>query len=51
MPTNSSRDGKRRRIRVQVSEAVEKKEGKVVMLARRSYIMPKETPEAGSSTK
>src|SRR5688500_20017941 len=29
-PTNSVRDGKRRRIRVQVSDGVEKREGKVV---------------------
>ena len=40
-PTNPSRDGKRRRIRIQVSDGVEKKEGKIVMLSRRSYIMPK----------
>ncbi len=40
-PTNTARDGKRRRIRVQVSDGVEKREGKVVMLSRRSYIMPK----------
>ncbi|HVF90417.1 MAG TPA: VWA domain-containing protein [Blastocatellia bacterium] len=50
-PTNSARDGKRRRIRVQASGEVEKREGKVVMLSRRSYIMPKETASTGPSTK
>jgi VWFA-related protein len=43
-PTNSSRDGKRRRIRVQLSAEAEKREGEVKMLTRRSYIMPKESP-------
>jgi VWFA-related protein len=50
-PTNTARDGKRRRIRVEVSDGVEKREGKVVMLARRSYIMPKETASTAPSTK
>jgi Ca-activated chloride channel family protein len=50
-PTNSARDGKRRRIRVQVSDGVEKREGKVVMLSRRSYIMPKVADSMGTSTK
>jgi VWFA-related protein len=44
MPANQVRDGKRRRIRVQLSEAAEKREGRVVMRTRRSYIMPKEVP-------
>ncbi|MGH9839339.1 MAG: VWA domain-containing protein [Blastocatellia bacterium] len=42
LPTNSARDGKRRRIRVQLSPEVEKREGKTVLITRRSYIMPKE---------
>jgi VWFA-related protein len=50
-PTNTVRDGKRRRIRVQVSEGLEKREGKVVMLSRRSYIMPKAADSMGTSTK
>jgi len=51
MPTNSAQDGKRRRIRIQTSEAVEKREGKVVILSRRSYIMPKSVASAGAPTK
>ncbi len=50
-PTNSVRDGKRRRIRVQVTEVVEKREGKVVMLSRRSYIMPRAADSMEPSTK
>ena len=50
-PTNSVRDGKRRRIRIQVSNGVEKKEGKVVMLSRRSYIMPKAVDSMEPATK
>ena len=42
LPTNSARDGKRRRIRIQLSPDVEPREGKIVLLTRRSYIMPKE---------
>lgn len=42
LPTNTARDGKRRRIRVQLSPAVEQREGKTVLLTRRSYILPKE---------
>jgi VWFA-related protein len=42
LPTNSARDGKRRRIKVQLSPEVEKREGKTVLITRRSYIMPKE---------
>ena len=41
-PTNSARDGKRRKIRVQLSPDVEPREGKIVILTRRSYILPKE---------
>lgn len=41
-PTNTARDGKRRRIRVQLVPAVERREGQTVLLTRRSYIMPKE---------
>ena len=50
-PTNTTRDGKRRRIRVEVSDGVEKREGKVVMLSRRSYIMPKAADAIEPSTK
>jgi hypothetical protein len=50
-PTNTVRDGKRRRIRIQVSSAVEKREGKVVMLSRRSYIMPKAADTIEPATK
>jgi Ca-activated chloride channel homolog len=42
LPTNSARDGKRRRIKVQLSPEVEKREGKMVLITRRSYIMPKD---------
>lgn len=41
-PTNLSRDGKRRRIRVELSPEVEKREGQIVLHARRSYTMAKE---------
>ena len=50
MPTNTARDGKRG-VRVQLSAAAEKKQGEVKMLARRSYIMPKEAQATGTSTK
>jgi Ca-activated chloride channel homolog len=43
IPTNTARDNKRRRIRVDVAPEIEKREGKVVLLARRSYVMGKET--------
>jgi VWFA-related protein len=39
VPTNASRDSKRRRIRVQLSPDIEGREGKVVLLSRRSYVM------------
>lgn len=43
VPANSAHDGKRRRIKVELNPEVEKREGKkVVLIARRSYIMPKE---------
>ena len=42
MPTNTARDSKRRRIRVQLSLDVEGREGKVVVLSRRSYVMSKD---------
>ncbi|HWN98982.1 MAG TPA: VWA domain-containing protein [Blastocatellia bacterium] len=41
-PTNTARDGKRRRIRVEISPEVEKHEGKTVLLARRSYVVAKD---------
>src|SRR5215510_8266387 len=43
LPTNSSRDGKRRKIRVQLTPEIEKREEKMVLITRRSYVMPKET--------
>jgi VWFA-related protein len=51
MPTNTARDGKRRRIRIQLSAGAKKREGEVKVLARRSYIMPKEAQATGNSTK
>src|SRR5262245_862653 len=42
LPTNSVRDGKRRKIRVQLSPEVEKREGQTALITRRSYIMPKD---------
>jgi VWFA-related protein len=42
-PTNTATDGKKRRIRVDLSSGVEKREGNVVLRARRSYVMAKET--------
>lgn len=42
LPTNSARDGKRRRIKVQLSPEVEKREGETALITRRSYIMPRE---------
>jgi len=50
-PTNAARDGTRRRIRVQLSPEVEKREGKLALLARRSYVMPKEAAETKSPSK
>lgn len=41
-PTNSARDGKRRRIRVQLGNDAVKREGKLVLLTRRSYVMTKD---------
>jgi hypothetical protein len=43
LPTNTARDGKRRRIKVQLAPEVEKREGKLVLVARRSYVIPKDT--------
>lgn len=45
-PTNPLRDGKRRRIRVQLATEVEKRAGKLVLLTRRSYVMPKDATKA-----
>lgn len=39
-PTNSARGGGRRRIRVRLSPEAEQREGKAVVLARRSYVIP-----------
>jgi len=43
LPTNSARDGKRRKIRVLLSPEIDKREGQTVLITRRSYIMPKDT--------
>ena len=43
LPTNSTRDGKRRKIRVQLAPEIEKREGQLVLLTRRSYVLPKES--------
>lgn len=40
--TNTSRDGRRRKVRVEISSEVEKREGKVALTARRSYVPSKE---------
>ncbi|HEY8459466.1 MAG TPA: VWA domain-containing protein, partial [Blastocatellia bacterium] len=42
VPTNSARDGKRRKIKVTLSPDAEKREGQMALITRRSYIMPKE---------
>jgi Ca-activated chloride channel family protein len=42
VPTNTAVDGKRRKIKVNLSPEIEKREGKVTVLARRSYVMSKE---------
>jgi len=41
-PTNAVRDGRRRRIRIELSPEVEKREGKVALLGRRGYVMGKD---------
>jgi VWFA-related protein len=43
LPTNSARDGKRRKIKVELSPVVQQREGEAVLLTRRSYIMPKDS--------
>ena len=43
LPTNSTRDGKRRRIRVRLDPAVEQREGETAVITRRSYVIPKDT--------
>ncbi|MFL6278455.1 MAG: VWA domain-containing protein [Blastocatellia bacterium] len=40
--TNTTRDGKRRKVRIEISPEVEKREGRVSVLARRSYVAAKE---------
>jgi Ca-activated chloride channel family protein len=44
--TNTARDGKRRRIRVELNPAVENREGKAALLARKSYRAPQAEPSA-----
>jgi Ca-activated chloride channel family protein len=49
-PTNHARDGKRRRIRVEVSSDVEKREGRLSILSKRSYVSGRDpAPVDGSS--
>ncbi|HKS39386.1 MAG TPA: VWA domain-containing protein [Blastocatellia bacterium] len=36
--TNTSRDGKRRKVRIEISPEVQKREGQVALTARRSYV-------------
>jgi VWFA-related protein len=56
-PSNTVRDGKRRKIRIQSSTEVEKRHGQTVLLSRRSYVAPSDTtdkaaaPDSGSSRK
>jgi hypothetical protein len=56
-PSNTARDGKRRKIRIQSSTEVEKRHGQTVLLSRRSYVAPSDTtdkaaaPDSGSSRK
>ncbi len=42
VPTNASRDGKRRKVQVQLAPDVQKREGPVILRARRSYIVAKD---------
>lgn len=42
LPTNAKRDGTRRKLRVELAPAVGGKDGKLVVTARRSYVMPKD---------
>jgi Ca-activated chloride channel homolog len=44
--TNTTRDGKRRKVRIEISPEVEKREGRVAVLARRSYVAAKEPTAA-----
>lgn len=44
--TNTTRDGKRRKVRIEISPEVEKREGRVAVLARRSYVAAKEPSAA-----
>lgn len=41
-PTNTARDGKRRRIRIEIASEIEKREGKVALRSRKSYVMANE---------
>jgi hypothetical protein len=56
-PSNTVRDGKRRKIRIESSNEVEKRHGKTVLMSRRSYVAPSDTtdksvaPDNGSSRK
>lgn len=42
LPTNATRDGKRRKVGVKISPTVVQREGETVLIARRSYIMAKD---------
>jgi hypothetical protein len=46
--TNTARDGKRRRVRVELSPEIEKREGKLAISARRSYYAPRPDAQAPS---
>ena len=43
VPTNTAIDSKRRKIKVNLSPEIEKREGQVALLARRSYVMAKQS--------
>ncbi|HSB08185.1 MAG TPA: VWA domain-containing protein [Blastocatellia bacterium] len=48
VPTNTARDGSRRRIQVRLSPEIEKREGKVALSAKRSYYAPKSDQQPAS---
>jgi Ca-activated chloride channel homolog len=47
--TNTSRDGKRRKVRIEISPEVEQREGQVALTARRSYVPSKGEKETESA--
>jgi VWFA-related protein len=50
LPTNATRDGKRRKIQVRLSPEVQKREGPVILRSRQSYIVAKEKAEKKAET-